>query len=84
MIFSSQIRAARGLLQISQIELARKAGISLSTVKALENDEEAIKKSSLGTLEKVKNSLEKDNVRFTTKKTNDNNIEVGVKLITKL
>jgi len=84
MIFSSQIRAARGLLQISQVELAKKSGISLSTIKALENDDEAIKKSSLGIIEKIKNSLEKDNIRFISKRTNDENIEIGVKVITKL
>lgn len=36
MIYSAQIRAARGLLGWSQIELATAAGLGISTVKRME------------------------------------------------
>ena len=36
MIYSAQIRAARGLLSWSQIELAAAAGLGISTVKRME------------------------------------------------
>lgn len=83
MIFSSQIRAARGLLSISQVELAAESGLSLQTIKNLEQDEEAVKKASLMTVEKIKNTLENKGVRFTFSKERDEKggfLEVGVKL----
>ncbi|WP_339831358.1 helix-turn-helix transcriptional regulator [uncultured Parvibaculum sp.] len=36
MLFSSQIRAARGLIEWSREDLARKAGLGLSTVQRME------------------------------------------------
>jgi transcriptional regulator with XRE-family HTH domain len=85
MIFAAQIRAARGLLQISQVELSVESGLSLQTIKNLEKDDEAIKKASLMTLEKVKTTLEKKGVRFTFSKEKDESgkfLEIGVKLHT--
>lgn len=83
MIFSAQIRAARGLLSISQVELAAESGLSLQTIKNLEQNEEAVKKASLLTIEKVKNTLENKGVRFTFSKERDEKgkfLEIGVKL----
>lgn len=85
MIFSAQIRAARGLLSISQIELAADSGLSLQTIKNLEKDEEAVRKANLATVEKIKNTLENRGVRFTFSKERDESgkfLEIGVKLNT--
>lgn len=85
MIFAAQIRAARGLLQISQVELSVESGLSLQTIKNLEKDDEAIKKASLMTLEKIKSTLESKGVRFTFSKEKDESgkfLEIGVKLRT--
>ena len=85
MIFSAQIRAARGLLQISQVELSTDSGLSLQTIKNFEQDDEAIKKASFTTLEKVKVALENRGIRFTFSKEKDERgkfLEIGVKLRT--
>lgn len=83
MIFSAQIRAARGLLSISQVELAADSGLSLQTIKNLEKNEESVKKASLLTIEKIKNTLESKGIRFTFSKERDEKgriVEIGVKL----
>jgi len=84
MIFAAQIRAARGLLQISQVELSASAGLSLQTLKNFEKNDEAIKKASLMNLEKIKTDLESRGVRFTFSKEKDEQgryLEIGVKLL---
>ena len=40
MVNPSQIRAARGLLNISQTELARRAGVGVATIKKIETGAE--------------------------------------------
>lgn len=80
MIYASQIRASRGLLQISQVELANVTGLSISTIKRLEGSEEEIKKASLENLEKIKKSFEEKNIKFTSLK-KEGRLEIGVKLI---
>lgn len=85
MIFASQMRAARGLLNISQVELASLSGLALQTIKNFEQSDEAIKKAFLANVEKIKSTLENKGVRFTFSKERDergNFLEVGVKLRT--
>jgi transcriptional regulator with XRE-family HTH domain len=85
MIFAAQIRAARGLLKISQVELSLESALSLQTIKNFEKDDEAIRKASFMTLEKVKTTLENRGVRFTFSKERDESgksLEIGVKLRT--
>jgi transcriptional regulator with XRE-family HTH domain len=77
MIFACQIRAARGLLHVSQLELAAETGLGLNTIKNLELSDEAIKKANWATIEKIIKALENKGVRFTFSKEKD---EVGVKL----
>lgn len=79
-IFSAQIRAARGLSQMSQVELAANAGISLQTIKNLEKDDKLLSKASSITIEKIKEALENKGVRFTISKEDGKISEVGVKL----
>lgn len=83
MINSSQIRAARGLLGISQVELALESGLSLQTIKNLEQSDGAIEKANFATLNKIRTTLEKKGVRFTFSEEKDDGgkfLEIGVKL----
>ena len=43
MIYPSQIRAARGLLDISQQELARSSEVGLATLRRIENSAEELR-----------------------------------------
>jgi transcriptional regulator with XRE-family HTH domain len=81
-IFSAQLRAARGFLKISQAELAMATGLSLPTIKGLEAEDEAIEKANLATIRKVKEALEIRGIKFTFSKggEGDQISEVGVKL----
>jgi transcriptional regulator with XRE-family HTH domain len=82
-IFSAQLRAARGFLKISQAELALASGLSLPTVKHLESDDEAINRANLMTVRKIKEVLEGRGIKFTFSKDSDRNqiSEIGVKLL---
>jgi transcriptional regulator with XRE-family HTH domain len=61
MISSDQCRAARGLLDWSQQELAEKAGIGIVTVRQLEA---GIQKPRRATLEVVRRAFEAAGVEF--------------------
>jgi len=83
MIFSSQIRAARGFLGMSQFELATETGLSLHTIQKLEKEEEFIKKANFATIDKIKTTLENKGIKFTFSREKDENgnfLEIGVKL----
>lgn len=83
MIFSSQIRAARGFLGMSQFELATEAGLSLQTIKNLEQEEGVVRNANFSTIEKIKTTLENKGIRFTFSREKDENgnfLEIGVKL----
>jgi transcriptional regulator with XRE-family HTH domain len=61
MLCSSQIRAARAMLNWKQLDLARASGVAESTVKLVERD--AVDTRS-GTLEKLQIAFEKAGVQF--------------------
>lgn len=79
-IFAAQIRAARGLLQISQIELSAESGLGLQTIKNLEKDDAAIGKASNNTVKKIRECLENKGIKFTFIKEDGQISEAGVKL----
>jgi transcriptional regulator with XRE-family HTH domain len=61
-ILASQIKAARGILGISQSQLARLAGIGLATIKRIEASSEI--RGAAETLWKIQTTLEKAGVEF--------------------
>ena len=63
MITASQIRAARGLLAISQTELAARAGVGMATVKRLESSTEELR-GNVQTIVSVRRAFEKAGVVF--------------------
>jgi len=63
MIDASQIRAARGLLDISQTELSRRAGISVATVKRIEASTENLR-MTVQTMLRIQAALEAAGVVF--------------------
>ena len=64
MLFSYQIKAARAILGISQLQLGKLAGLHFKTIHNLENSDKRIKKASLETIEKIKNGLDKKGIKF--------------------
>lgn len=63
MISASQIRAARGLLAISQTELAQRAGVGLATVKRLEAHQGELR-AIVQTVVAIQKALERSGVSF--------------------
>lgn len=63
MIYPSQVRAARGLLGISQTELSRRAGVGLATVKRIESTSEELR-VTVQTLLRIQKALEAAGVIF--------------------
>ena len=63
MISSCQIRAGRGLLQISAVELAERANVTWKTIQRFETSA-GIPPSRSGTLERVKSALEQAGIEF--------------------
>jgi transcriptional regulator with XRE-family HTH domain len=62
MIESAQIRAARGLLSLSQAELAQNAGLSVASVKRLEGAKGI--RGAAETLWKIESTLERMGIEF--------------------
>ena len=62
MITAAQIRAARGLLALSQVALSGLAGVSAATVKRLETSPET--RGSAASLLKIETALERAGVEF--------------------
>jgi transcriptional regulator with XRE-family HTH domain len=84
-IFSSQIRAARGMLKMSQLELSLETGLSLPTIKNIETEDEAIKKAKFSSITKIKEALEAKGIEFIFNKDESGKIsEVGVKISNKI
>ena len=75
MRYSSQIRAARALLGWSQGELARVAGIGLTTLQRIEQHEGVVK-GNFSTILKIQKALEKAGIQFS----DDEAGEIGVRL----
>jgi transcriptional regulator with XRE-family HTH domain len=63
MINPGQIRAARGLLDISQTELARLSDVSLATVKKIENSTEELR-VTVQVLLRIQRALEERGIIF--------------------
>jgi len=63
MITASQLRAARGLLEWSQSQLAEAAGLSLPTIKRMESDK-GPGKSSAENVDAIQRALETAGVIF--------------------
>ena len=59
------MRAARALIGIAQAELARRAGVSVPTVKRCESDSRNGPSVSAETQEKIRAVLEAEGVEFT-------------------
>ena len=64
MIIASQIRAARGLAAIGQKDLADRAGISVATLRRMENDDIGPERSASGAVNKVQSALEAAGIVF--------------------
>ena len=77
MRYSSQIRAARALLGWSQSKLARAAGVGLTTLQRIEQNEGVVK-GNFSTILKIQNVLEQAGIQFT----DDEDGEIGVRLQT--
>ena len=77
MRYSSQIRAARALLGWSQNKLARAAGVGLTTLQRIEQNEGVVK-GNFSTILKIQNALEQAGIQFTDGEAG----EIGVRLQT--
>jgi transcriptional regulator with XRE-family HTH domain len=75
MRYSSQIRAARSLLGWSQGKLARDAGVGLTTLQRIEQNE-GIMKGNFSTILKIQKALEQAGIKFS----DDEASEIGVSL----
>jgi DNA-binding XRE family transcriptional regulator len=75
MRYSAQIRAARALLGWSQDKLARTAGVGLTTLQRIEQNE-GIVKGNFSTALKIQKALEQAGILFT----DDEAGEIGVRL----
>lgn len=63
MITPKQIRAARGLLGISQVELASNSGVSIATIRRIEASSDNMK-VLLETLIRIQKALEAEGIVF--------------------
>ncbi|MBB4272343.1 helix-turn-helix domain-containing protein [Rhizobium mongolense] len=64
MLNANQIRAARALLNWSQAELVDKTGLSMTTIRRMEDDKIGPERSSAGNVETVTRALEEAGVLF--------------------
>lgn len=64
MLQANQIRAARALLNWSQSELVEKTGLSLTTVRRMEDEKIGPERSSAGNVATVTKTLEEAGIVF--------------------
>lgn len=76
MLTSGQIRAARALLDWSQLKLANESGVSLATIRRIESDR-GPDRSTAPNQEAIQRALEVGGVTFTPK---DNKGGEGVRM----
>lgn len=79
MILARQIRSARGMLGMSQLELSLETGISVNTISKIEKSQEDLEKSGFGTINKIRNALESKGIRFLATKEEDGKMTTGIK-----
>jgi transcriptional regulator with XRE-family HTH domain len=84
MITAGQIRAARGMLNISQLELANDSNLNTATISRIEKDEESLETAGIATIKKIKLALEKRGIVFATPREEENILTIGIKQIIKL
>jgi transcriptional regulator with XRE-family HTH domain len=75
MRYSAQIRAARALLDWSQDQLARRAGVGLATLQRIEQNK-GIVKGNFSTVLKIQIALERAGIHFIE----DDSGQIGVRL----
>ena len=63
MIYPNQIRAARGLLDIGQVELARRAKVGLATLRRIENSTDDLR-TTVQVLMRIQRALESAGIIF--------------------
>jgi transcriptional regulator with XRE-family HTH domain len=80
MILAKQIRAARGMLDMSQLELSNQTGISINTISKIEKSQESMEKSGMETINKIKKALESRGIKFLPLKEEDGKVVTGIKL----
>ena len=81
MILGIQIKAARALLEMSQLELSELAGLSLPTIIRLEAGKDGIKKANIETVMKIKEALEERGIKFLLPKEKGVLNGVGVRFV---
>jgi len=64
MLTAEQIRAARALLRMEQKDLAERSGVSLPSIKRLEQMNGALTATRVSTVEAIKTALETAGVTF--------------------
>ena len=64
MITGSQVRAAKALLRWSGDELAKKAGIAISTIRRIEAEDGVLSTANIKTIDAVQKALEQAGVEF--------------------
>ena len=65
--FGNQIRAARTLLGVEQLDLAKKANVSIGTIRSIEAAGSTVAQVRLDTLLKVQEALEVEGITFVLK-----------------
>ena len=64
MITGSQVRAAKALIRWSGDDLAKKAGIAISTIRRIEAEDGVLLSANIKTIEAVQKALEQAGVEF--------------------
>ncbi len=64
MLYAQQIRAARAMIDMSQIELANITGLNYVTIQRIEKDEKRSRKVEAETINKIKTALEERGIKF--------------------
>ena len=79
MLYSTQIRAARALLDWSQADLARAAGIGLATLQRIEQSAGVVR-GNFSTAVKIQKALERAGIHFSDEEEAGG---IGVRLLRK-
>ena len=79
MLYPEQIRAARGLLKMSALELSVTAGLALKTVQNIERSNKSLRKANFETICKIKAVLEQKGIKFIDPDQKDGIAGLGIK-----